>query len=425
MRMKSVLRSPILPILLLILLAGWWHTTLGFMRGDDLAYAKTSFTPAFLMVRYTSWSSRVLVETVILFLTHHAVFLWKILDIGMMAAFCSLLVYHAFPQRLFSVGMWCVLGIACLFPLEIFQTAGWCTTTVQYLWPVTAALFVMIPWKRMMQGEKISPFLAIASLPALIFALNFEMVLFFCAPIFLFLIVRKWKVNKLRPFLLSYAVIFGMSILFIALCPGNRIRYIKEAQTWWPDYATTGLCTKMMLSLENMGSYFLLQDKMTVLLCVLLAWLAWYKKSLLPRGISAVPLAIKIVSSSYFFYTTMILHENLRVLTIRPEDLPQFLSPSLNSAMALELHLLILFSFLFFVGIGSSFIMLCHDAEKGWLLFAVYLLGFGTAFAMAFSPTLFSSSTRIFFVFYAAVMFLCLCLIRERITEGVFFLCRK
>lgn len=328
------------------------------------------------------WSSRLLGETVVVLLMHCPILVWQMLDACMMVLFCYLLVYHAFPRRMRGIGMWGVLILALLFPVELFKTAGWCTTTVQYLWPVTAPLFVL-------------------------------------------LVVRKYRADgKLGRFLWAHVTIFGISALIIALCPGNRVRYFQEIKTWWPDYASTSLLVKGMLSLENMGLWFLFQDKLTLVFGVLAAWLVWHRSR---RGIMCVigllPLVIKVAAIACLPGTFFFGGEAVPAFwMIDPHELPHLLSPSFHPAMRETLTLLIVASLLFFASMAAIWFILYEGRER-WRLLLINLLGMGTSFSMAFSPTLFASSSRIFFVFYAVLMFLilkllCTCILSSRWMAG-------
>lgn len=424
MNKKRFLESPVIPAMVLFILSSIWHQSLWFLN-DDLAYARVPIDPALWVIRYTMWSSRLLGETVVVLLVHCPILVWQMLDACMMVLFCYLLVYHAFPRRMRGIGMWGVLILALLFPVELFKTAGWCTTTVQYLWPVTAALFAMIPWRKVAEGELVPRGLWFVSFPALLFALNFEMVLAFCAPLFVLLVVRKYRADgKLGRFLWAHVTIFGISALIIALCPGNRVRYFQEIKTWWPDYASTSLLVKGMLSLENMGLWFLFQDKLTLVFGVLAAWLVWHRSR---RGIMCVigllPLVIKVAAIACLPGTFFFGGEAVPAFwMIDPHELPHLLSPSFHPAMRETLTLLIVASLLFFASMAAIWFILYEGRER-WRLLLINLLGMGTSFSMAFSPTLFASSSRIFFVFYAVLMFLilkllCTCILSSRWMAG-------
>lgn len=381
MNKKRFLESPVIPAMVLFILSSIWHQSLWFLN-DDLAYARVPIDPALWVIGYTMWSSRLLGETVVVLLMHCPILVWQMLDACMMVLFCYLLVYHAFPRRMRGIGMWGVLILALLFPVELFKTAGWCTTTVQYLWPVTAPLFVL-------------------------------------------LVVRKYRADgKLGRFLWAHVTIFGISALIIALCPGNRVRYFQEIKTWWPDYASTSLLVKGMLSLENMGLWFLFQDKLTLVFGVLAAWLVWHRSR---RGIMCVigllPLVIKVAAIACLPGTFFFGGEAVPAFwMIDPHELPHLLSPSFHPAMRETLTLLIVASLLFFASMAAIWFILYEGRER-WRLLLINLLGMGTSFSMAFSPTLFASSSRIFFVFYAVLMFLilkllCTCILSSRWMAG-------
>ena len=124
---------------LLLLLA---HTLIRADFGDDLAYqnilANQSLS-SFLRERYYTWSSRVLIEAVMLLFVTGNVWLWKIADSLMVLLFLwavsELFGGESVQEKLRAqMLMFCMIWIVPFFSLS---SAGWITTTINYLWPLT------------------------------------------------------------------------------------------------------------------------------------------------------------------------------------------------------------------------------------------------------------------------------------------------
>ena len=114
-----------------------WHVILSTNVGDDMVYFKTlldgnSSLGEILAHRYETWSSRMVIEAVLIPLVHCPL-LWKILDI---VIFTSLPVLLCGLLGVTGRGRWFVTGLVLLYPFADMASAGWIATTTNYLWPL-------------------------------------------------------------------------------------------------------------------------------------------------------------------------------------------------------------------------------------------------------------------------------------------------
>ncbi len=114
-----------------------WHVVLSTNVGDDMVYFKTlldgnSSLGEILAHRYETWSSRMVIEAVLIPLVHCPL-LWKILDI---VIFTSLPVLLCGLLGVTGRGRWFVAGLVLLYPFADMASAGWIATTTNYLWPL-------------------------------------------------------------------------------------------------------------------------------------------------------------------------------------------------------------------------------------------------------------------------------------------------
>lgn len=118
-----------------------WHVVLSTNVGDDMVYFKTlldgnSSLGEILAHRYETWSSRMVIEAVLIPLVHCPL-LWKILDI---VIFTSLPVLLCGLLGVTGRGRWFVTGLVLLYPFADMASAGWIATTTNYLWPLWGVL---------------------------------------------------------------------------------------------------------------------------------------------------------------------------------------------------------------------------------------------------------------------------------------------
>lgn len=132
-----------------------WHVILSTNVGDDMVYFKTlldgnSSLGEILAHRYETWSSRMVIEAVLIPLVHCPL-LWKILDI---------VIFTSLPVLL--CGLLGVTGARTLVcnrtgaALSVCDvaSAGWIATTTNYLWPLWGVLVIGMVLKQLRAAEK-------------------------------------------------------------------------------------------------------------------------------------------------------------------------------------------------------------------------------------------------------------------------------
>ncbi len=242
---------------LLLLLA---HALIRPDFGDDVTYAgiwgkQPLF--AFLQERYLKWSSRVVIEAVMLPLTAVSPWVWRILDVLMLL----LLVWITADlfgtekklqaQILFFAMLWTV-------PFFSLSSAGWITTTVNYLWTLTLGLVALRPLKHWLKGEKCPPAEYIVCPLCVLYGANMEqmgaVLLGAYLVMGLYLLAEK---RKLSPFYFVQLGLVVLSLLFILWAPGNGERTISETERFFPEFASFSAYEKLWMGFLETGHYYL------------------------------------------------------------------------------------------------------------------------------------------------------------------------
>ena len=148
-----------------------WHVILSTNVGDDMVYFKTlldgnSSLGEILAHRYETWSSRMVIEVVLIPLVHCPL-LWKILDI---VIFTSLPVLLCGLLGVTGRGRWVVTGLVLLYPFADMASAGWIATTTNYLWPLWGVLVIGMVLKQLRCGRKVPVWEVAAALLACAYA---------------------------------------------------------------------------------------------------------------------------------------------------------------------------------------------------------------------------------------------------------------
>lgn len=242
----------------LILLAV--HLLIKTPFGDDVYYAAEHGEwplSVFLEQRYANWSSRVVIEAVMMPLTIAPTWVWKFLDIWMLlllvvnAADLFALGRKTQSQILFFAGIW-------MIPLLSINGAGWIVTTTNYLWVLTLGLVALRPLKHWLCQEKCAKWEYAVCPLCTLYAANMEqMAAILCGAYLVcgvYLLVRKRKVSPL--YLVQVLLIIGM-LYFVLSAPGNGVRNQFEMERYLPVFEFLSIWQKTLMGFLDTGRYYL------------------------------------------------------------------------------------------------------------------------------------------------------------------------
>lgn len=204
----------------------------------------------FLAERWNKWSSRILIEGVLVLVLQCPILIWRILDIlvsVLIAILSSVFIFHRKEETTVPS----VILLLCFFVSYDFRelsSAGWMTTTINYWWTLGAALVASLPLCLTDVRGTYRASLYLFAIPAALFAINHEQIciLFLCACIFLLAkgYILKQKRDWYVYFLLILSVLSSISVL---ICPGNLVRKLSNIEYWFPGYAHFNLVQKILL----------------------------------------------------------------------------------------------------------------------------------------------------------------------------------
>lgn len=245
---------------LLLLLA---HTLIRADFGDDLAYKNILVNQSmfdFLRERYHTWSSRVLIEAVMLPFATGNVWWWKIADSLMIVLFLWI-VSELFggekeqEKMQAQMLMFCMIWIVPFFSLS---SAGWITTTINYLWPLTLGLVAMLPLRHWDREEKIPVWEFVVCPICALYGANMEqMGAILLGSYVVFGGYLLWKRKKLSPFYFLQLLLIAGSLVFILTAPGNACRTEAEIQRFFPEFAGLSVGQKLWMGFLDTTQYYL------------------------------------------------------------------------------------------------------------------------------------------------------------------------
>lgn len=207
--------------------------------------------------------------------------------------------------------------------------------------------------------------------------------------------------------------------MFSVTAPGNKIRAARSIINWFPNYDNLNVINKIDLGISSFGKPFFFDFNILFLLFFLLIFVLSYTKTknYYLRLISAMPLFFNLMI--YFGNTTKqgflnILGGN-RGMIWNSENLDKLfsvngtgLSVSHIGTWVATLSILGLLTCLI-IGIYLSF----NNKNKALLVILLLLMAFCSRIIMGFSPTVWASGMRTYYISYVVVAISVLLLFKE------------
>ncbi|WP_208422044.1 DUF6056 family protein [Latilactobacillus fragifolii] len=377
--------------------------------GDDKAFAQFLLGKhylQFLRSRYTGWSSRLIIETVLSSLTHLP-FLWRLLN-----ALAMFIVIYI-PYLLLLKGdnddenssrLLISFGLFFLLPFNMFYETGWMATTTNYLWVLAAGLFAMLPslGQFLEKSVKHKKLLSTTAFLALVYAVNQEQmaIILFFGNLLLLFVGKHSKKDVVRPLIQLFVTV--LSLIMIVLAPGNAVRKVKEIH-WLPLFPTLSPFKKIELGVSSTLSHFFFSFDAIAALVVILLMIFYSSRNgryKLPRGLFFIPVLFSIL---FLFKDSALvkIYPGLKRMSDSVTIYGTDISMNNLQSMLPDL-LLVILSSIILLGIFSS-----GNCKKMWLVSAILILGLISRVMMGFSPTIWASGERTFIFLYEALIFAC------------------
>lgn len=332
---------------------------------DDAIYSQLPATINWFYERYFEWSSRLIIEFVLIFLCKHSILFFKIITLAILLAMP--IVFSNILEKKFS--MYCY-GVCFLFGFESMGTAGWIATFTNYYY-VFFCLLISAYTLRLK-----NPSILLIFLPVL-YATNHEQGLF----IFLCVIIAHLYSGQYNKQLYIASCITLVMLLFVALSPGNEFRYYSEIQTWNPQFVSQTFFYKAYLGISTTLYKYTLVPSIPMLFLLFCIAMNKYKC---------------IKKSSYIIFTIFTLqafhHVFLQGQNIAEAKIPYIYAESIKEISLSQLFFIILSIYIFMYIIYLCYSLL-HEKEKKQAIF-ILMVGLLSRFLIGFSPTLFVSRTR-------------------------------
>ena len=375
---------------------------------------------SWLHQRYLTWSGRMSVELVI-GLMNFNINLWHIIN-SLMAAFLMLVISKYATARVEEkdkrkiINIFLCCSFFAIYPYVVTSSVIWYTGSFYYLWTTTACLCALLPFYYALIGKKIIHkgfyFLYfITTAYACYMEQHLAIIACFGALTLFFLFVNKKEI----PHILIGQYAFALTNILVYLsAPGTSIRAVEELK-WYPDYPMLTYVDKLFQAVNWTNRHYFTASNLLFLILTTLVFVICYtkfNKQKVVLFLSATPLVFSLLqiipfnglfsrsaSSQYSFYST-----SAEASTIDIEGaLDQLL---FNSTTANPSNIITGFIDLFpsiacltiILVIAVLLFVLFEKREMKFISVILYLGAMASGYILAFSPTIFASRSRVFFI---------------------------
>lgn len=393
-KLKELSKSKYFPFVVLFFVMLFLHAMMlpGIMDDSLFGTILNKFDLLnWLNTRYYTWSSRLIIETLLVCFLHVGFALWKIFS-SLMFVLLAYSISKLFVKDNFVKNNWFIVLWIMVFPIDILGNAGWATTSFNYLWPLALGMFSLIPLKKIMDGENILIEEYIVYTLALIFAVNQEQMAIAILIIYLIFVIYSLLKKKRSIFPILMILITVISIIFITTCPGNHLRFAYDVPRIYTNFYMLTFVDKIVLGLSAAMSHILLKHNLLFLLVsgimFMVVYKTYHKKAYCV--IASLPFMISVLLGLFF--------NILFIFSLSKGDVIDYYSRAfiidagnfynLVAYVTIILYLIVIGTFLI------TLYLIFKNTYKSLLSITIFGIGLSTRMILGFSPTVFESSYR-------------------------------
>lgn len=358
----------------------------------------------FMIEQYKGWNSRYFTSLAMAYIMDKNIWLWRVLNTFVLFA---LIIYSSkiikilynLDIKKYTVVLLGMFASFSLLSTRIWtQSIIWVTGSFNYLWPASAlvmSLYYLL--NSPLNKEKIKLYQFIILLPVVMFASNTEQTALICITMYsiviLYFILKERYCDK---YILILYLVAITSTLVVFLSPSIPLRYAQETKTWYPMFNDISIIGKAVYgySYTVIHGFLLYNYPNTILLSVLLfIILKKQYNNKVHNILSLIPVFYSLIY--YIGRVNTEWRDNLPVYN-SIEFSKRYLNNNLNepfiSVIIGSLIIIIIIYFLFKIDWSSI--------ERKYLALLFFAAALMSAFILSFSPTIYASGERIWFIPY-------------------------
>ncbi|MFT8352402.1 DUF6056 family protein [Clostridium saccharoperbutylacetonicum] len=374
--------------------------------GDDTYFietvSKSKSIISFVIMRYETWGGRISSEFFIGIFSLLPLFIWRILNTMIAVSFVvfiskiiKLSISKDSFQKNGNIIDWFVCLSFFMIPISVTTRAcSWFTGSFYYLWPTFFCLIAMSPFIYKIYNKDISKRHYIIAMLSVLYASYMEQTaaVLICFDIMTVLYLYK-RDKKFYLGLVAENLLVLINLIIYTLSPGNELRNISETKTWYPTFGSLSLFQKVYQGVCWTHSHLVRETTILMLVISLLLFIIVFN-----RNSKWLVRISAFISSMYFIGSLTPINKMVLSTTSYeyPYDIQTILDKIFFNPM-LDIVPAVISSVIIFSIIILMFMCIKNKNER-YLCIIFYLAALSCGYILGFSPTIFASGPRIFFM---------------------------
>lgn len=336
----------------------------------------------FAIYRYKTWSSRLLIESVTMFMSNH----YLLFDVTMLISVA--IFFYCFngiflkEEKYRKLQFVSPVIFLLSFPSLFFTSAGLIATVTNYLFPMIS---FVIAWYCMIQEKH---WYTILSLPFLVFACMQEQFMVYAFILFIFALISSYlerkRINK------NYFIATCVSLLGLVsglLCSGSTNRLATEAKIWYPGFETISFPVKIIKGYLETNRVLFVTSELNIvyLFLVLIIVVSIIKKQYFMTFISGT--VIYTVITQRLAMNSLLTAVQRTIDNQNKSEIPNYFSLKEN------LYPLILYT-LILCTIATVVFLMFRKWQNGLTALIILAAGYASRMTVSLSPTIYASGLR-------------------------------
>lgn len=355
----------------------------------------------FAIYRYKTWSSRLLIESVTMFMSNHYLLFNVTMLISVAIFFYCFNGIFLKEEKYRKLQFVSPVIFLLSFPSLFFTSAGLIATVTNYLFPMIS---FVIAWYCILQKKRLY---ILVSLPFFIFACMQEQFTVYGFILFIYLFIKSYLDNRRvdKNYLIATIVSF-VGIVSALLSPGTANRVLYESKLWYPDFENLSFPIKVIKGyLETNRVLFVTSELNIVFLFLCLLIVATIVKK---QYFSA------FISGTIIY--TIIIHRfgisNLLTAVQRIIDDQNDRSDTSYFSIKENLYLLVLYTLILCV-IGVIVFLIFKEWKDGLTAIVILAAGYAARMTVSLSPTIYASGVRTYTPLIFSLLIVILMIVKE------------
>lgn len=396
-RLNKIRKKENLVIFVFLFLLLLMHLRIHLVDSSDDGFASKIVSTGNWDVVFAN--NRLLVNVVCAFVMALPLIVWKILNIA--ALMILLLKIFQIMRALNSeteekndtVLKWGICALFWMLPFQVLSSgAFWVTGSFYYLWGICGAFFVIFPFIKDMQGKQVETAELLTGGVIGLYACNLEQtmaMICFCGGAYL--VFKLSEKERIKKCMFLYGVILVIESLPILLLPYNSTRGGLEEIMWYPGYRMLGLFDRVF----QCAMYY--YDHLVHSLPLILFLISLFTAILAYRTMESMVFRIMALLPLGYFTCALV-----KLPTMLEDIKGRYLFAFWERFYTVNIGRGTFLSFLCATGIFLllflTLIFVLRDKCRKYMVAALYLGAMAGGMMLSFSPTIFASGNRVFFV---------------------------